>query len=263
MFQYRRNGNTARLSGGSEDSNEIVLNSRYLFYVGREAPFQPWTLRLVELDLASNTARKFQESGFDPLIVAPTSVLPLGSFLSQHRKPSSLADDQRFKLTKTERLPDDLVKVHYRYDHANYKLSGEFYCDPATHFVIRSGRSRHTAPDIEYLMTFERHFGVVGADGQVNVERLAYEAAGTPSKIGGHDKKELSYSYPDVRKTGELDEERFRLTAYGLPEPEGVAWKKPRRWLPYWLAGAGAFIILVTTLVIRRARRTHSREKQA
>ena len=143
MFQYRRNGNTARLSGGSEDRNEIVLNSQYLFYVGREAPFQPWTLRLVELDLASNTARKFQESGFDPLIVAPTSVLPLGSFLSQQRKPSSLADDPKFKLTKTERLPDGLVKVHYRYDHANYKLSGEFDCDPATHFVIRSGRSRH------------------------------------------------------------------------------------------------------------------------
>ncbi len=260
MTRYRRNGEAARISSVSEKTDDVVRNSKYIFSVTREPDTHPWTMRFVELDLASNNAKELQDAAFLTQTVAPTSAVLLGSFVVQQRKPSSLSDDPKFKMTKIERLPDGLIKLHYQYD----RLVGEFDCDPTANYVIRRGRSRHQfqtkkGSSQEYVMTHERHFGPVGADGRVSVERFVSEVVNNP---GGRHKRETTYSYPDVRNTGELDEERFRLTAYGLPEPEGIVWEKPRRWLPYWLAGAGVLIILVTTWWLRKKRRARPGEKQ-
>jgi len=253
---YRRNGQCWRTSGqrGQGPIEEFVVNSRYLFSVARESNAQPWAMRFVQVDLGSPNAKQLQDLWSSAKIFAPNSAVLLTA--GQHPKPSSLADDLDFKMTRVDRLPDGLIKLHFQHQFA----VGEFDCDPAANYVIRRGHSREKDSRREYIMTFERHFGPTGPDGRANVERLVFEFVfDAPSKrITEH-----SYSYPDVRKTGELDEERFRLTAYGLPEPEGIVWEKPRRWLPYWLAGAGAFIILLTTWVIRRARRTQAKEKQA
>ena len=165
-------------------------------------------------------------------------------------KPSELAADARFLVTKLERLPGGLIRLHYRHD----LLVGEFDCDPAMHYVIKKGRSEGKGPKVGYAMTHERTFGPPGADGRVTVERLSYEVVGTPIQVTGRFTEETTYSYPDVGKTGDLDEERFRLTHYGLPEPEGVVWPKPRSYLAYWLAGAGALLILMTTWLLRRRR---------
>ncbi|MSR51665.1 MAG: hypothetical protein EXS09_00025 [Gemmataceae bacterium] len=257
VFRYRRNRDSARISVDSNKNDESVRNSRYIFLVSRVSDTHPWTMRFVELDLASPNAKNLENGTFLTRIVSPSAVVFLGPIpKDQHRKPSSLAEDPRFKISKLERLPDGLVKVRYKHDLSE----GELDCDPAENFVIRRGRARYAPPGISHELTYVKHIGPGGAGGRNTVERIEYDVV---TSLGYKRKDVSTYSYPDVRKTGELDEERFRLTAYGLPEPEGIVWKKPRRWLPYWLAGAGALIILVTTLVIRRARRTHSLEKKA
>ncbi len=251
---YRRRDKTARITSESGRFDEIVLNSNYVFMVARESENQPWSMKFVELDLASEQARKLQENTFLPRIVAPTSAVLLGPFGKQQKKLSSLAEDIKFKIIECTKLQDGLVRIDYQHD----LIVGELDCDPASHFVIKRGQSRQKDSSLEYTMSHERHFGQTGLDGRFNVEQLIYEVA---DHTGSRHKVKTSYSYPDVRKTGELDEERFRLTAYGLPEPEGVVWKKPRRWLPYWLAGGGLLIILLTTWWLRRARRVRLEEK--
>jgi hypothetical protein len=101
-------------------------------------------------------------------------------------------------------------------------------------------------------MSFERHVRPAEPNTSPTVDRLVAEIIDTP---GSRRLNETTYSYPDVSKTGEIDEERFRLTAYDMPEPEGVVWEKPRRWLPYWLAGSGVLLILGATWILRRSRK--------
>ncbi len=256
VYRYRHNRDSARISIDSNKNDESVRNSRYIFLVSRELNSQPWTMRFVELDLASPNAKKLESGTFLIRIVAPNSVVLLGPIpKDHHRKPSTLAEDPKFIISKLERLRDGLVKVSYKHD----LLEGELDCDPAENFVIRRGRARYAPTGISHELTFEKNVGPVGVGGENLVERIEYSVV---TSLGYKRRDVSTYSYPDVRKTGELDEEKFRLTAYGLPEPEGIVWEKPRRWLPYWLAGAGALIILVTTLVIRRTRRTRLLEKQ-
>ena len=63
---------------------------------------------------------------------------------------------------------------------------------------------------MQYDLTFERKFKRLGPDGTVAIDHFANE---TKSNLGLDSKRETTYSYPDVLKTDELDEERFRLSA--------------------------------------------------
>jgi hypothetical protein len=255
ISRYRRSGEAMKISSETGKVDEVVRNSRYIFVVARESDTQPWAMRFIELDLGSDKSIQLQSATYQPRYVSPASAILLGSFVRQQRTPSSLQNDPKFQITSIERMRDGLIKVNYQYE----LLFGEFECDPATKYLIRRGRSLEKIPSVQYDMTYEREVGPVGGDGQISVQRLLLE-------IRASDvlwlKDETTYSYPDVSKSGELDEERFRLTAYGLPEPEGIVWEKPRRWLPYWLAGAGALIVILSTLLIWKLRRARPQVKQ-
>jgi len=255
--RYLRSGESSRFTTQTHKGNieAYVQNSRYLFTLSRVSDSDPWTMSFLEQDLASPGAKQMQDGWLSAKLVAPTAAILLGSSAAQQARPSILLDDPDFKMTKVERQADGLVKLQFQHR----LVVGEFDCDPAANYVIRRGRSSEKGIRIECVMTFERHFGPNGPDGRVNLERLVYEVVDLP---GSRRNTEITYSYPDVRKTGELDEEKFRLTAYGLPEPEGIVWEKPRRWLPYWLAGAGLMVILLTTWFLRKARRTRAEVKR-
>jgi hypothetical protein len=237
MYRYRCNGQARRITSEAGKIDEAVRNSQYLFVVTRESDAIPWRLRFIETDLQSVNAQELQAATFAADLIAPTSAVLLGS--ARQLLPSSLVGDPKFKMTKVQHLPSGLVKVYYQYE----LINGEFDCDPAAHYMIRAGRSSEKGPTLEYTMTHQRQIRPGAGSGQVVAERLAVEVVGNPVRLGGHSKVETNYSYPDVRKTKDLDEERFRLTAYGLPEPAGVQW--PKRTSRWWWIAAGAVTALL------------------
>lgn len=252
--RFRRFGELMKVAGEIEQGRveDIVINSKYLFFVIRDSTTDPWRLRYASSDLSG--ANEVKEKWFSHKVVAPSAVVILGSPITQQLKPSSLANDPHFKITKVDRLPDGMVALHYT--HAF--VEGELICDPSLNYLIRRGQSFSKDQARERRMTFERQLGPADADGRVHVVHLSSTVTDTPGTKRSY---ERTYSYPDVSKTDELDPEQYRLTHYGLPEPEGVVWEKPRRWLPYWIAGIGAVIIILTTLIIRYRRRSPLPEK--
>jgi hypothetical protein len=243
----RRSAMGAKVSNQSGRTDEAVVNSKCMFIVSRDSDTQPWTLKDVELDLLSEKTKLLQENVFLVRITLPTSFVFVGPFAKEQRSPKSLVSDPKFTVTATTPLTDGLVRIRYQYE----GIAGELDCDPARHYMIRRGRATEKNPAVQYDLSHERQLGSPELNGEVIVSRLEYEVT---SNRGAHFRDVTNYSYPDQSKTGELGDERFRLSAYGLPEPEGVVWDTPRRWLPYWLAGAGVLIVLVTTWLLRRAR---------
>ena len=66
----------------------------------------------------------------------------------------------------------------------------------------------------------------------------------------------------DIDPTADLPESEFTLSAYGLPEPVGVEWKKPTPRYVWFLAAAGLFVALAVgfrMLARRRAATASSR----
>ncbi len=111
-----------------------------------------------------------------------------------------------------------------------------------------------SAGTLEYSLTQQAVEGI-----PVPVRRVKREVY--PAASGGMDiTSEATFR---IDPTVELPDENFTLTAYGLPEPVGVAWRKPTRNYVWFLATAAVFVALAIgfRLLARRRTATVSGEK--
>lgn len=61
-------------------------------------------------------------------------------------------------------------------------------------------------------------------------------------------------TFVKVEYNTDVRDEDFRLSAYGLPEPRGMIWRKPTPWYLWFIAG-GAFLVGIGVLLGRRVAR--------
>lgn len=72
---------------------------------------------------------------------------------------------------------------------------------------------------------------------------------------------ETVYVYKLSEASKQADDSEFSLSAFGLPEPEGVYWKRPRRYL--WLIGVAVALGALALILGMAARRTKPSSKSS
>jgi hypothetical protein len=172
-----------------------------------------------------------------------------------------------FRLITAELLPHDglsVVKLVFDNQHVVKSKpfcavqSGYLLLDPAQYWTIRGGELRTEHPDSRVFtkLTVEC---IRTSDGwpipKQRTEEKTYDWSSpeTAKQLGAWGKFVITYDL-HVPKNLPSDEE-FTLSAFGLPEPPGVEWRRPTRWY-LWVGAAGiAAIVLAGGFVWLRQRR--------
>lgn len=162
---------------------------------------------------------------------------------------SDMVKDPEFKLGRvTAVLRDSREFVRVEFSHQPRRsrdeapdLTGWLLLDPASYWVIKEGKLK-----ARYLS---------GATGTITLAYLYVENnQGIPiplqtvhyvqhSWLGG-ERSETWVSECDFYEDANLPESEFTLSAFGFPEPPGVAWERPTPWWLYGIVAGFALVIL-------------------
>jgi hypothetical protein len=209
------------------------FNDKYGFVLRRKSSAAPWLLDEVRLqdsvaEQPADTAR--QRS---PLLLSVA-----GHDLAK------LVKEQTFRLNRVEQIDrqgETLIRASFERVPSSDEIfpiqTGVVVLDPRRCWVLRefeiAGRrgTLHLSRKVE--------IDVVDSSSGFPIPKRVIEMNDYTLQDGTHDRakliRELDLTDPDPLP----DQQEFTLTAFGLPEPPGVDWKKPT---PWWLWGAGAGI---------------------
>jgi hypothetical protein len=233
-----------------------IGNPQYTAILNGPKDDEGWSL--LDLKLAKNTAA-------DPDIFA-LSILP---WLAQNgvRLAFWIADDS-FVVKKTEAIhgeAGELLRVHFAYDRSKRK---EAYVRGKSAFpdYMESGyidldpmRSYRVVGYEYHLKDSQSQFAdraVFEYDGSTEIPILRKVTTLAPQvrhqSLGVLSSKNVSEYTTEYNVA--VDDEDFRLSHFGLPEPAGVAWPAPTRWY-LWFILVGVMSLLVGAFFWRRAQR--------
>jgi hypothetical protein len=247
--KYRTFEGDALVSGTKDTgrTEDVIVNSKYISLISRDSNNPSWNLRLVELD--PQNIHTIKKSAFSKTATLPSSSLPLGAMPDQNLTPTEISGDSHFKMTKIETLSDSMILIHFQYK----LLTGELICDSSANYLAVRGKSQIKDARSKLDFHFERQYQKNNAlDSEYpQVRQLIFESKTEPDNESVS--VETNYSYPAFNKS-ELFKERFRLSFYGIPEPENIFWEKNGNFIPYYIAISGLIIVLLTTWLLRKMR---------
>lgn len=224
--------------------NCIGVNSKYMFYVTRDPGTQaPWKLLNVGTEPFDRIGELLQIMFFSP----SSAFLPASSS-NLHLSPEDALRSNDLKLWPKPNVADT-AEFTYK------DRRGELQLDPSNHYAITKLSSfpvDHSSNTGTFA--FERDY----QNGLARRMRTEINRPNQPVKLHSYE-----FEYVPGRKPNSLPESRFSLSHYGLPEPEGVVWDKPKKHLVFWLAGGGILLIVFAALVMRRLRHAKRAENPA
>jgi hypothetical protein len=225
-----------------------VLNDKYAFILVKNSGQQNWTLEFVNQDLTSGDYHKLNEMLRRIIYVYPNSLVVMSSTSNEQLRPSELIQDQNFIITKRERKSDHLEVLSFKYRF----VSGELECNPSNDYAIMRG----TSIGVGVALTVKIQYENIYEERIINGSKVAVVVKHTyrnQFSNGDASVYTVTLDYPTPDPT-EISEDQFRLTAYGIPEPEGIIWDKPRSWFLYYLIAGGTFLFVASSIILRRIR---------
>jgi hypothetical protein len=167
------------------------------------------------------------------------------------KRPAELLADPKFKIISGLEDTHGQLRVTFEYP----PFMGDqcyFIVDLQRHSVIT--KVHGTVPKARGATIVERRLDEQAPNGMIRVKEIEFYHL-TDATKSDHEVFTLTYTDPPPT----IPESEFTLSHYGLPEPEGIVWDKPRRrTLAYWLWAGGVLFLLLATLLFRRLRRTSS-----
>jgi hypothetical protein len=158
-----------------------------------------------------------------------------------------------------DKSPPKVIRVSFRVDPARRKSadapedirSGSIDFDPECFFRPTQwefNRKSKSSEGIERgVLTYENEKGVPILKAISNeVPELRSQKYGTRSR-----KEVFKFQYEHNAPIADLE---FRLSYYGIPEPDGIVWETPSRWY-LWFIGIAAVSLIVGFYLVRRSRR--------
>lgn len=267
-FEYKQNADcklclSQSLLKPKSDGELRAYNNTYAFTLWRSAPEHPWALvaREDREGDSSTSLMKRIRSDFDfcfsPLLRLPGYNVSIPQLMQG-------ASFRILDIKMVRRQGDELVQLDFNNAHPPGEgetpiQRGILFLDPSRSWCLRS-------------CTLQAQWG--GQTGQTKIEnQLADLGARHPMPIKVVQKTDFSYqqgeSGPrssayeiiyDLREPPQSPgDEEFTLSAFGIPEPVGIA-KRPMRWY-LWLALAGILCLSLAALfrwLARRAKRSTS-----
>lgn len=168
-----------------------------------------------------------------------------------------------FVFTKVEQRPDQpssrLLRGHFAY--------GDLEGQPSEFFpYIKSGyidfEVEHSYRPVAYKLAIRSPLEETDIKGVVEYEDgagiptpklLKQEAQSRSTRKGSIWGKEI-HAFSNVKYNGNVPDEEFHLSFYGLPEPRGVIWRMPTPWYLWFIAG-GALLVGLGVILGRRLAR--------
>lgn len=255
VAQYEKKSRKEAEKNG-RDKDVYGANPRYAFHLQRGKPDSPWTVtELIDLSRESlpETWRLWFEDSFG---LEATQLVRLNNqFLSD------IVEGQDFKVESCRARQQDgqeLVEVSFTYDRRagpgqrEGPLKGILLLDPNRLWCLRAidykatykNDSRYKyGTETEHFAELQQTSGALPVPTLVQTDRWFFRDADQKDRI--LTRTEFELEVPDRLPS----DEEFTLTAFGLPEPPGLEWKKPTPWY-LWL-GFAAIGCLITGVAIR------------
>ncbi len=227
----------------------FCLNPRYAFQIQRKSSSSPWVVvQLLDLDkdpIPELFERRF--AAFASTIKHPVTLYdqPL---LEVVRKPFF----QVLECRRIQRNREELIELVFSYKHPEPDRDGTFQggtlvLDPQRCWTLRSYQLEGKTSIGQGPMRYE-----VDEPGELGASAPAPKRAHqvnewTFTKIIDNlskNKQEWHWEFNLSEPSTLPSEQEFTLSAFGLPEPPGLAWRKPIPWY-LWAAVAGIACLLL------------------
>jgi len=214
-------------------------NPNYAFELTRQTEEAPWVVAQV-IDLKREKVPSTMEQYFERYQRDINWLVKLRSdyLLDLIRKPEFRVVGCR----TTPQAGEELLEVSFDYPHevleaGNPVQGGTLVLDPQRFWCLRSYQVRTQGKGSRGTMKF-RVLELGEAGEGLPFPRRAVADYEFVSDEGHTNTHHWQFDY-DLRAPQQLPgDEEFTLSAFGLPEPPGVEWKKPTPWW-LWVGGAG------------------------
>ena len=236
-----------------------VINSRYSFSLRRQASSDGWAMSMLSKK-SSGKNEIFQDPPDVDIDLWSTIAINFGLAYPTLRVIPTAPEFSLKGISAETREGRDLVKVEFEYAAPKDKprvpsLAGWALYDPVRYWVLAAfdvqqtwtapaGQTGRRAVTYEFQDT---------PDGYPIPKRIVVHASSNPRD--GSFQTENTYDF-DFRE-GEVPESDFTLSAFGLPEPKGMAPPKSSRWYLWFIAG-GVICLGVGAFFRRRLQRKRS-----
>jgi hypothetical protein len=244
----------AKFPGGQKPEAVMAFNSQYSFALQQRGA--SWILSQLHVDSAV-----YPEIGFEIRTTADGTAILISPHYIRLNKLITQPNFKVVSATATKAGDKDLVEVVFDNTHAFVQgaffpiQKGRLTLDPEQSWCVHSAEllAVYGNGEIRIAIGTKYSDGVRGFPVPQRYEEIRSAIVSLEGRIlrkGERHLREFHYSVPDeYPPTAE-----FTLTAFGLPEPHGVDWRRPTPWY-VWLMGAGFAGIIIAWLFTRLKRR--------
>jgi hypothetical protein len=260
-----KNNATCRLliaqpSSGKELLGELyAINPVYAFRLRRKSPQEPWVLARYHLSDDN------KQTEIEAELLGGGTVLSALTYLYMNDL-QQIVSSSTFRIREASMIEGQggsLVRIDFDNTHSVSEKpfvavqSGQFSLDPSRWWCLVGFdvRTKHPGAEGRITASLESIPSAAGPPIPKRVtqrEEVNREGSGLMvfDSATQFELREINPPPPD---------EDFRLTAFGIPEPPGIEWKRPTPWW-FWVAGGGIVLIgfgaLFYWLKARSARST-------
>ena len=244
------------------------VNPKYAFEISRNVGSQKWAIEQVDIGGdGSNLALAYRRPLRQTAQMFCCEHFSVWGGLTLEK----LIDRPNFRATKTERVTIDgvgMVRIDFESPYPVEKRKepgfspiqgGYLILDPEHYWCLKeyTVRTNDSSSRRTYWRSFDYtdgrdHFPLVRAS---KAKTIGYHPDGTDWFVTEHSESD------EYRQTdGESDDGEFTLSAFGLPEPVGITWKKPTPRYVWFLIAAGSFALLALAFrfIARRCKTANS-----
>jgi hypothetical protein len=241
----------AEATGPEDWGGELIaFNSMYGFTLGRKAPDAPWVLK--DLAMGDNRHNRTGWEAYDQAAV-------LGWTTVDNVRLADLVREPNFRVTGAKAIERDgaeLIQIDFDNTHVPaaplYILiqSGMLLLDPDRFWMLRGFDVRDRSAQGEHSSKGE--YEVRSSSTKAPIPKRLVQVSKGLMKGGRVMTITKEYDLSEV--TTPPGEEEFTLSAFGLPEPQGVIWQKPSRWY-LWFIGVGVACLVIGAYLWHRLHR--------
>lgn len=221
-----------------------IDNQKYTAELKKAGPSKDWLLSDITMNKTDQTFRTNMEMYFPWLVVHDVMI-------HQWLRREGLI------FTKLENLPGDIQRAHFTYSGSISRATDHY----SSGYLDFDPQHSYRPVSYEFRTNSEISQGTTGGvleyeagDGIPVLVKASSEGKGKVKKKGRfivHSVKFVT-TFSDTKYDAYVDDEVFRLSFYGIPEPDGVTWPKKTRWY-LWFIGFAVMSGGVGWYLLRRA----------
>jgi len=275
-YEWRQRGQWTRsvsqesgpqVARGIPPAEVKAVNSRYAFVLRKQTPTSDWVLVTFDTDLRDDR----------PINPREREKVVLDSFCVglqvKGRLFSEITQESGFVLKAVNVVPSngrDLVRIDFAHRHSRetdkhsweinrqmwLSIDGWVVLDPEACWSIRECEVKTThLGGVQGTTSFTNEYKQTDSGFPLMIRRVQHTRYADPTGA----RETMTVSTYDWYVDDAVPESEFTLSAFGLPEPPGIDWKRPT---PWWLyAGVAGVVCLVLAFVLRWLARCRATQR--